>query len=98
MTNCTDCRYQENMCKWPCDDCVKGDKWEERPLTNADKIRAMTDEEIADWIYDITTNALRILQIGSDMSTQSYFGWLNWLKQEAAAIEAEGQNELLDLR
>lgn len=49
-------------------------------FTNADYIRAMTDEELAEWIYDVTTNALSILQIGSDMPMQSYFGWLSWLK------------------
>lgn len=85
MTNCTGKRCPVQVGKIDPITCeaYKDCQWATRPMTNADRIRAMTDEEIADWIYDITTNALRILQIGSDMSTQSYFGWLNWLKQEA---------------
>lgn len=51
-------------------------------MTNGDRIRAMMDEELADWMYGVITNALNILQIGSDVPTQSYFGWLDWLKQE----------------
>lgn len=86
MTNCTDCRYQENMCKWPCDDCVKGDKWEERPLTNADKIRAMTDEELAKWFCDKVSCGCECLALcrncGRDDKSCSQ-AWLNWLKQEA---------------
>ena len=87
MIDCMDCRYQENMCKWPCDDCVKGDKWEERPLTNADKIRAMTDEELAEWVgrygdcilthccaFDICVPTME------DMSCKDWI--LKWLKQE----------------
>lgn len=85
MTNCTDCRYQENMCKWPCDDCVKGDKWEERPLTNADKIRAMTDEELAKWFCDKVSCGCECLALcrncgRNDKSCSQ--AWLNWLKQE----------------
>ena len=55
---------------------------EGRNLTNADRIRAMSDEELANWIYNATTNALSILQIGSDAPTQNYFDWLNWLKRK----------------
>lgn len=75
MTNCTDCRYQENMCKWPCDDCVKGDKWEERPLTNADKIRTMTNEELASFLFNLQLEAVAI-------TMTPYDNFLNWLKQE----------------
>lgn len=84
MTNCTDCRYQENMCKWPCDDCVKGDKWEERPLTNADKIRAMTDEELAKWFCDKVSCGCECLALCKDCGRDDKScsqAWLNWLKQ-----------------
>lgn len=90
MTNCTDCRYQENMCKWPCDDCVKGDKWEKRPLTNADKIRAMTDEELAEYlIVDVECGVAR--RVGRSISNEEINhvlqATLNWLKQEVTAEE-----------
>lgn len=54
---------------------------ESNQITNADYIRAMSDEELAMWINDITTNALSILSLGSDKQTKSIFYWLDWLKQ-----------------
>ena len=53
----------------------------EKLQTNADYIRAMSDEELAMCINDITTNALSVLTLGSDRQTKSIFYWLNWLKQ-----------------
>lgn len=53
-----------------------------KPLTNADRIRAMTDEELAMWINDITTNALSVLTLGSDKQTKTIFYWLDWLRSE----------------
>lgn len=53
----------------------------EKLQTNADYIRAMSDEELAMWINDITTNALSVLTLGSNRQTKSIFYWLNWLKQ-----------------
>lgn len=40
------------------------------PITNADRVRAMTDEELAAWLEDRTMLPINGL-------------WLNWLKQEA---------------
>ena len=50
--------------------------------TNADRIRSMTDEELAMWINDVTTNALSVLALGSNKQTKNIFYWLDWLKQE----------------
>ena len=44
--------------------------------TNADKIRAMTDEEIAGWI------ANDLIEPGYYSGDQCYKLWLDWLKQE----------------
>ena len=52
-------------------------------ITNADKIRAMTNEELAMWINDVTTNAFSVLSLGSNKQTKTIFHWLDWLKQEA---------------
>lgn len=46
-------------------------------MTNADKIRAMTDEELADWVFS------------HDCKTNLYGYWsregtLDWLKQEVS--------------
>ena len=43
-------------------------------MTNADRIRSMTDEELAEWIHDQIID--RNIGIPSDT-------WLDWLKQEA---------------
>ena len=45
------------------------------PLTNADKIRAMTDEEMAEWLDNIDTAY-------EPETVVSRHGWLEWLKQE----------------
>ena len=46
-----------------------------KPQTNADRIRAMTDEELAKWLEDHCYQ----------------YGWLDWLRQEATptSIPAE---------
>ena len=46
----------------PDDDC-------EKPMTNADRIRQMSDEELAEWLAGYTAYPPH--------------GWLDWLKQEA---------------
>ena len=63
--------------------CVGDEPCEARKISNADKIRAMSDEELAMWINDITTNALSVLALGSDKQTKTIFYWFNWLKKEA---------------
>ena len=44
--------------------------------TNADRIRAMSDEELAKWI------AIRTEGIGFDSFEDFKKGWLEWLKEE----------------
>lgn len=62
--------------------CTRCGNMEPKPITNADRIRAMTDEELAMWINDVTTNALSVLYLGSDKQTKNIFYWLDWLRQE----------------
>ncbi len=83
--NCDNCKYDIfRLCgeegKTPCDDCYSGNpptKWEPgenyEPQTNADRIRAMTDEELAVFIFDIAWDG-------------EYYHWmdaLKWLQQPA---------------
>ena len=56
---------------------------QKRIATNADRIRAMSDEELAMWINDVTTNALSVLALGSNKQTKTICYWLDWLKHEA---------------
>ena len=48
------------------------------PMTNADKIRQMSDEELAKWI------AGYVLGLKGGMFETSVNSWLDWLKQEAS--------------
>ena len=45
-------------------------------MTNADKIRAMTDEDLAEWIVKKTDG------YGFDGYDEHVKAWLDWLKQE----------------
>ena len=54
---------------------------EQKPLTNADRIRAMTDEELAEWVVKCRdADIFRETVIGTHMNTVEE--WLDWLKQE----------------
>ncbi len=44
--------------------------------TNADRIRSMSDEELAEWFDTVTKDVL-------DGSTWNKKGWLKWLKAES---------------
>jgi hypothetical protein len=48
----------------------------EQPQTNADRIRSMTDEELAEWFNTVTKDVL-------GGSTWNKKGWLKWLKAES---------------
>lgn len=57
-------------------------------MTNADIIRDMTDEKLAQWLTFIETRILefsetRILDMKPDMNRSEMFAdWFDWLKQE----------------
>ncbi len=47
-----------------------------KPITNADRIRAMSDEELAGWLADHPVVS------EYDENNPQHKGWLDWLKQE----------------
>ena len=49
---------------------------EPKPQTNADRIRSMSDEELADWVWGAET-------AGRAYGPRGKKAWLDWLKQEA---------------
>lgn len=61
----------------PCYGCHNNDGWEPKPQTNADRIRAMTDEELAKMISGFESFALTC---GGAWPPDK---WLDWLRQEA---------------
>lgn len=85
MTLCLTCRNEDSCVETDLRK-IRGECEYYKPITNADYIRSMSDEELAMWINDITTNALSILALGSDKQTKSIFHWLDWLKEEVKRI------------
>ena len=74
--NCGECER-----RWFCyinpDEC---DAWPDPvPMTNADHIRSMTDEELAEWICDATYKENE--QGYPIMRTVNKVWWHKWLKQ-----------------
>jgi len=65
---CNDSMAMRNLCKRNGFDAFS-------PVTNADKIRQMSDEELAEWLENIDT----AFEEGTVVMTN---GWLDWLKQE----------------
>jgi hypothetical protein len=54
-------------------------------MTHADRIRAMTDEELAKWLNHMQTDAYNrgMLEDWIFGYPNNYDNWLDWLKQEA---------------
>lgn len=61
--------------------CTRCRDVEHKPTTNADRIRAMTDEELADWLtISVIPRVCEIpLKAGNEPMLDK---WLDWLKQE----------------
>ena len=60
-----------NKCGW-----IKPQCQCEEPMTNGDKIRSMSDKELAKWLTGITNDAQ------SDAKTKFDYQWLEWLQTE----------------
>lgn len=77
--SCTDCKVN-GICQDAFTDVSQfcnGSK--PKPLTNADRLRAMTDKELARFMahYDSIT------EVGEQLA---YERWLDWLRQEAPDV------------
>lgn len=61
------------------------DTAQEHPQTNADRIRSMSDEELADFLWSIGQNPGGWNYINGKpiFHTGKGNGWLDWLRQEA---------------
>ena len=84
---CDTCKYPYDIRKWPCEDCLDGDRWEKKLPTNADKIRAMTDEKLAGLAFEMTncyTCPHNKENVDCAKSKRTCIdAWLDWLKKEA---------------
>lgn len=55
-----------------------------KPKTNADRIRAMSDEELAEWLYEYGGGAPNCdKELGTFDYKRCADCWLDWLQQEA---------------
>ena len=73
---CNQCPYEFNDKNLePCKDCVPKKK------TNADRIRAMDDEELADYLYKMTLASLTVVEV--DSREIAIPKLLKWLQSEA---------------
>lgn len=78
MAGCASCLHK-NVHPNVCSDCLGGTHYKPRKprnKTNADRIRAMTDAELAKFLY------IKTCEDGCPQF-DIISGWLNWLKQEA---------------
>lgn len=84
---CDNCKYRDVYYKAPpCNECNGYQNWESDAMTNADRIRAMSDEELAkffhDMIQDCGCNNVPCQQF-CKAARNCELAWLNWLKKEA---------------
>lgn len=70
--DCPHCVFEKTESN--CRGCFEGSHYKPKPVTNADRIRSMTDEELAMWIRDQIIDR----NIGIPSET-----WLAWLQQPA---------------
>ena len=88
MADCKTCEY-ENVCEMP--DFVRNDLKNckvyepKKKQTNADRIRAMSDEDLAEWIYSLNhyfDNHRNVLSIGGITMEDCITDISEWLKRE----------------
>lgn len=65
--DCPHCVFEKTEAN--CRGCFEGSHYKPKPITNADRIRAMTDEELAYFMANI------------EPCRES--AWLDWLRREA---------------
>lgn len=73
--DCPHCVFEKTEAN--CRGCFEGSHYKPKPITNADRIRAMTDEELAHLLH----SAEEHLFTGN---LWNYEKWTEWLKQEAS--------------
>jgi hypothetical protein len=81
---CANCAYcNRPLYKSPCSECYGRSKWEakEKPITNADHIRSMSDEELAEFLTDYKAEISRGLGVHYSDTSLYKEAALNFLKQ-----------------
>ena len=90
MSGCFNCKHKDTRICKVCV-CRIGDRWELKPLTHADELRAMSDEELAEYLRthaSLCPDAEEDREVckGANFianDTMCRKCWLDWLRQEA---------------
>ena len=73
---CKGCKYENcSMESKECQGCKQNAVDKYTRMTNADRIRSMSDEELAEWFSTVTDDVIR-------GSTWSKDGWMKYLQSE----------------
>ena len=82
--DCSGCRYYKNLVD---NHCLSCDGSGYKKPSNGDRIRAMMDEELAEWIFDRVKcqncPMLPCVKHGEDGTGNCKELWLAWLREEA---------------
>lgn len=99
--DCNNCKFAlYEADEIPCRDCDIDDReyWQPRPQTNADRIRAMSDEDLAELIVKhhpmhAWNKQVRKIYFGFDdhRKDNQQRAWLEWLKQPAEEVRGDGR-------
>ena len=86
MANCIICAEFDN-CPWRAEPNAMCSRYKQRKMTNADRVRSMLDEELAEWIFDRVKcqncHMLPCVKHGEDGKGNCKELWLAWLREEA---------------
>ena len=86
MAGCASCLHK-NVHPNVCSDCLGGTHFKPRKKTNADRVRAMSDEELDKFLgevqWDVANYCGGVTQKQEYPVPEQRGAWLNWLKQEA---------------
>ena len=80
MDECKVCANADNEYCFACDN---GNQF--KPMTNEDRIRSMTDEELAEFMCHNVSNGTVNCAFcaAAEFCRMGHNGWLDWLKEEA---------------
>lgn len=87
--DCCNCRFEHYEAdEIPCIHCGMDTReyWQPKPKTNADRIRAMSDEELAEYFAEIGNDASNGISYSENPEE-----WLEWLQQPAEE-DNDGRN------
>ena len=79
--DCPHCVFEKTEAN--CRGCFEGSHYRPKPITNADRIRSMSDEELAEWLDKLITHCNDGPCFNCFMQKACLTSMLDWLKQEA---------------